>query len=427
MPQRGSASQGRISLRLLGGWQLVDNGAELRLSHREQRLIALLGLSGERARPHVAGVLWPDSTDERALASLRRAVMQTQHARPGLLHAGRAFVGLDPEIEVDVAEVRRAAEVSELPESDDERSHLLTLLSGEELLPGWYDDWVLAERESLEQMRLRALDRLSRQALDRGDLVLAIDAARSATDIEPHSEAACEVALRAHLARGDLAGVVSEYRRHRDATWDNVGVAPSHRILALVESAVGTTLLEDATPVPGTIATDPPSASVCGPATRHLHPRHLHPRRRRLWPRPRRLRPSCDHRPAAAGRHRPRHRHAAQVAGGRAPRSRSSSPTSRPRPPPFRPARNSRPAATHVSSRGWSGRRSCCSRCPSWWPSVARTEAGVDRRPARGRRHRWTRPAEAMVHRTALRSSTGSRRSSASSRPASCPAWPGSP
>ena len=83
---------------------------------------------------------------------------------------------------------------------------MLTLLSGEELLPGWYDDWVLAERESLEQLRLRALDRLARQALDRGDLVLAIDAARSATEIEPHSEAACEVALRAHLARGDRAG-----------------------------------------------------------------------------------------------------------------------------------------------------------------------------------------------------------------------------
>src|SRR5215213_5498845 len=187
MPQREGASRGHACLRLLGGWRLVDDGADVRLRHREQRLTALLGLSGERARPHVAGLLWPDSTDERALASLRRAVMQIQHARPGLLLAGRAFVGLDPEIQVDVAEVRRAAEFSQLPESDDEQSHLLSLLSGEELLPGWYDDWVLAERESLEQMRLRALDRISRQALDRGNLVLAIDAARSATEIEPHS------------------------------------------------------------------------------------------------------------------------------------------------------------------------------------------------------------------------------------------------
>ena len=130
-------------------------------------------------------------------------------------------------------------------------------------------------------MRLRALDRLSRQALDRGDLVLAIDAARSATDIEPHSEAACEVALRAHLARGDLAGVVSEYRRHRDATWDNVGVAPSHRILALVESAVGTTLLEDATPVPDTSlpALRPPSSVAPPPPPAPVPPSPVPPPR----------------------------------------------------------------------------------------------------------------------------------------------------
>ena len=319
MPQRDGASQRRIRLRLLGGWQLVDNGAELRLSHREQRLVALLGLSGERARPHVAGLLWPDSTDERALASLRRAVMQTQHARPGLLHAGRGFVGLDPEVEVDVAEVCRAAEFSRLPESDDEQSHLLTLLSGEELLPGWYDDWVLAERESLEQLRLRALDRLARQALDRGDLVLAIDAARSATDIEPHSEAACEVALRAHLARGDLAGAVSEFRRHRDATWDNVGVAPSQRILALVESAVGTTPVTDATAVPDTSL--PPAPPPPAPPPPAPLPAAPPPRR-------------------------------ARAASGHA-RSRSG------------PRRAREIAATLMSSRRWSGRRSCCSRCPS--------------------------------------------------------------
>ncbi len=407
MPQRESASQRRISLRLLGGWQLVDNGAELRLSHREQRLIALLGLSGERARPYVAGLLWPDSTDERALASLRRAVMQAQHARPGLLHAGRAFVGLDPEIEVDVAEVCRAAEVSELPESDDEQSHLLTLLSGEELLPGWYDDWVLAERESLEQMRLRALDRLSRQALDRGDLVLAIDAARSATDIEPHSEAACEVALRAHLARGDLAGVVSEFRRHRDATWDNVGVAPSHRILALVESAVGTTLVEDATPVPDTslpALRPPPSVATPAPPST---PRHLHPRRRRLWPpRPRQLRPSWP--PPDRGAEpssptsRPRHPRSGPR-GTRDPRQRTC---------PRGAGRGGGPAARGVprGGRRWPGPR-------REWTGGQHADDGIDG---------LVRPS-AMVHRTAVRSSTGSRRSSASSRPASCPAWPGSP
>ena len=175
------------------------------------------------------------------------------------------LVGLNPEIDVDVAEVCRAAEFSEIPESDDEQSHLLSLLSREELLPGWYDDWVLAERESLEQMRLRALDRVSRRALDRGDLALAIEAARSAMDIEPHSEPACEVALRAHLARGDLAASWSEFRRYREATWDNVGVAPSDRILALVESAVGTSVIDGRNPRVGRTSTAVAPASSVAP------------------------------------------------------------------------------------------------------------------------------------------------------------------
>ena len=307
MPQREDASRPGASLRLLGGWQLVVDGSDVRLSHREQRLTAFLGLSGERARPHVAGQLWPDSTDERALASLRRAVMQTQHARPGLLRVDRAFVGLDPEIEVDVAEVRLAAEVSELPESPEEQSRLLALLSGDELLPGWYDDWVLAERESLAQLRLRALDRISRQALDQGDLVLAIEAARCATDIEPHSEAACEVALRAHLARGDLAGAVAEFRRYREATWDNVGVAPSGRIVALVESAFGADV-DDASPVPAELHLRRRLLLWCRcclhPRPRLPHPRH--PCRRCLRRRPR------GRRPAAGG-----HGHAGPRCGSR--------------------------------------------------------------------------------------------------------------
>ena len=35
---------------------------------------------------------------------------------------------------------------------------LLSLLECEELLPGWYDDWVLYEREKLEQRKIRALE-----------------------------------------------------------------------------------------------------------------------------------------------------------------------------------------------------------------------------------------------------------------------------
>jgi len=116
---------------------------------------------GRRPRAQVAGTLWPESTDARALASLRRAVLQTQQQCPGLLQADRTEVGLDPDVEVDVDDVRRAAVLTELPMPGDEAEALLATLVGEPLLPAWYDDWVLPERERLEHARVRAMEQIA--------------------------------------------------------------------------------------------------------------------------------------------------------------------------------------------------------------------------------------------------------------------------
>ena len=182
MPQQSRAWAQCCSLRLLGRWQLVADGEDVGLGHREERLTALLGLTGQSSRLHVAGSLWPESTDARALASLRRAVLQTQQRCPGLLQADRLSIGLDADVEVDVDEVRRAAAATEDAIAEGEAGALLGQLVGEELLPDWYDDWVLPERERLEQLRVKALERIARQALEAGDLELSVDAARAASD-----------------------------------------------------------------------------------------------------------------------------------------------------------------------------------------------------------------------------------------------------
>ena len=130
---------------------------------------------------HVAGILWPESTDAGALASLRRAVLRTHRRCPGLLQPNRLDIGLAADVEVDVDEVRRAAAATEHQLTEGEAGALLRQLVGEELLPDWYDDWVLPERESLEQLRAKALERIARQALEAGDLERSVDAARAAS------------------------------------------------------------------------------------------------------------------------------------------------------------------------------------------------------------------------------------------------------
>ncbi|MGA9748572.1 MAG: BTAD domain-containing putative transcriptional regulator, partial [Nocardioides sp.] len=236
MHEPSAAASDRGSLRLLGGWSLQVDGDDVALGLREQRLVALLALTERTARSQIAGLLWPDSTDERALASLRRAVLQTQKGRPGLLRVDRATVRLDPSVRVDVDDVRRAAAAAQQPLTEPAARDLLRGLRGDELLPGWYEDWAVDERERVDRARVDALERIARHCLDAGLRELAIEASRAASDIEPLLESPREVSIRAHVARGDLGGALRELHRYGGVMREELGVEPSARIAALLEA-----------------------------------------------------------------------------------------------------------------------------------------------------------------------------------------------
>ena len=230
MPDHSADSTRQLVL--LGRWDLVVDGESVGLGGREQRLSALLAVTGRRARAQVAGILWPESTDERALASLRRAVLQTQRRSPGLLHADRTTIGLHPDVAVDVDGLRA---VTALVDEAEPHRELLAALVGGELLPGWYDEWVEPERERIQQDRVRALEQLARRALDAGDPALALDAARAAAGIEPLLEAASELAIRGHLGRGDRASAAQELERYRDLVHAELDESPSPALVALLD------------------------------------------------------------------------------------------------------------------------------------------------------------------------------------------------
>lgn len=257
MPDTRRASSHELSL--LGGWELVADGEWVPLGGREQRLCALLALTGTRSRAQVAGTLWPESTDARALASLRRALAQTRDRCPGLVVADRTQVGLAPDVVVDVDRLRAAAVPPPEPGGG-----LLAVLVGAPLLPGWYDEWVEGQREDLERMRVDALEHLARRALETEDDALAESAARAVARIEPWRESASELMVRALLSRGDRAGAVHELERYREVLRVELGVVPSPALVALVEAA------EPARPPAagkGVLAARPTTAPVAPPVT----------------------------------------------------------------------------------------------------------------------------------------------------------------
>jgi DNA-binding SARP family transcriptional activator len=221
-------------LSLLGAWRLRSGSTTVTVATREQRLIACVGLLGCRHRSFLAGLLWPKSSETQAAGNLRTTVWCISHAFPQLLHAGADTLELDESVLVDVAALQRhVARMHAQPEAQIPETYL-DHLSRAELLPGWYDDWVIFEQERLRQMRLSALELMARQHLAAGEPGDAVIAALSAAGIEPLRESAHLLLVQAHLAAGNRAAAVRAYAMFSSRLESELGVTPSNQLRDLV-------------------------------------------------------------------------------------------------------------------------------------------------------------------------------------------------
>ncbi len=105
----------------------------------------------------------------------------------------------------------------------------------QELLPGWYDDWILLERERHRQLVLLALEALSEHCTDIGRFDAAVLAALAAVEREPLRESAHRALIRAHLADGNVAEAMRRFRLYEQLAQDDLGVDPSPKMTALLE------------------------------------------------------------------------------------------------------------------------------------------------------------------------------------------------
>ncbi|WP_427169645.1 AfsR/SARP family transcriptional regulator [Arthrobacter sp. 92] len=223
------------SLTLVDGWQLSCNGRPVTVALRQQRVIAAIALHKSIHRTTLAGLLWPESSELKAAGNLRESIWVISHRLPELLVDGNDPLELRSTVRVDTREIRE--QISRLDESSSPalEADLLQELRGPGLLPGWYEDWAVAEQERWEQLRLNVLERLARTCLQRGDIDGALDAAGAAVAIDPLRESAHRLRIETHMADGNLASALHVYQDFRRRLWEEVGVAPSEKIAALVQ------------------------------------------------------------------------------------------------------------------------------------------------------------------------------------------------
>jgi DNA-binding SARP family transcriptional activator len=110
----------------------------------------------------------------------------------------------------------------------------VTPLKGD-VLPGWYDDWVLFARERYRQLRVRALEILSAALCGAGLYADAIEMALSAIEADPLRESSHRALINVCIAEGNPADAIREFESYRGLLARELGVSPSRAIEKLVE------------------------------------------------------------------------------------------------------------------------------------------------------------------------------------------------
>jgi DNA-binding SARP family transcriptional activator len=204
-----------------------------------QRLVAFVALHERTVqRDYVAGMLWLDTPDERASANLRSMLWRIQKRAPGLVETPGRGLRLAHDVLVDLRVAERLAR-HELAGDADEDGAVDSSSFAADLLPDWYEDWALLERERFRQLRLRALEALCERRLRAGRLNEALEAGLLSLAGEPLRESAHRALVRVHLADGNMVEALRQYQLCRRLLHEQLGIEPTEQLRDLVRGLDG--------------------------------------------------------------------------------------------------------------------------------------------------------------------------------------------
>jgi DNA-binding SARP family transcriptional activator len=199
-------------------------------------MLAFMALrSGRVDRRFLAGTLWPDGDDSRASGNLRSSMWRLRCAGIDILESDNTVVWLRSGTVVDIQSLSDwAGRVIDGTATESDLQILRWDREAADLLPGWYDDWVIFERERMRQRFLHALELLSGRLASLGRHAEAVEAALHAVDIEPLRESAHRVLIEAHLAEGNVGEARRAFTEYVSRVKTELGVSPGAAICALL-------------------------------------------------------------------------------------------------------------------------------------------------------------------------------------------------
>ena len=222
------APTAKIRLYLLGSFRLERDSRAINLPTRKvESLLAYLALFPKpHSREHLAALLWGDSTDAQARHSLRTALAAIRkELGEEILITDRESVQLVP-IWVDANEIERLKTRA--------ATDLQSLIPDfRDLLPDFYDDWIIRERERLRAIYIDTLLRLAQHHREKSEYVRAISIAQKVLGIDRANENAHQHLMFCYAAQGNRIAALKQYDECKKILRDELNAEPSSETTAL--------------------------------------------------------------------------------------------------------------------------------------------------------------------------------------------------
>jgi DNA-binding SARP family transcriptional activator/TolB-like protein len=247
--ETGSPASPRLSLHLLGVFELARGGQKVAVpGKRERALLAYLALSpkGRQPRRKLAALLWGDATDETLLDNLRTCVWRLRKA---MGDAGHRLLASDEDdivldlaaFDVDLLTLRslcRQAGRAEL----DAAARLCSgeFLSGLDLDSEEFESWRRIEASLYQDQAVDALTRLTALLVRQGESERAIETGTRLLGLDPLNEKAARHVMQLYAASGRRGAAIQLYQSLAEALKKSLNTQPeaeTRRLFASLNQA----------------------------------------------------------------------------------------------------------------------------------------------------------------------------------------------
>jgi DNA-binding SARP family transcriptional activator len=264
-PEKASAAVLRV--RTIGKCELRIGEQPIAILGRKSRaLIGYLALSDtfQESRERTVGLLWSESAEEHARASLRQAVHELREAfqRAGFsgFTAEKLTLALDrARIQVDIADALAAAKQGAAHPALLEGPHPIADILGElESCDPAFQTWLAAKRQTIHDQLVRHLEVALRTQPVQSDKTREL--ATALINLDPTHEEACRCMIRLLAAEGEIGAALKIYKSLWDLLSEEYDVEPTQQTQDLIVEIKSALPLAD---------------SSSSPAPLHLRPERL--------------------------------------------------------------------------------------------------------------------------------------------------------